>query len=43
MTVVLSQDNGGGAGGVIDQSQFPKVVSLMKSANNTLRRMEHSY
>lgn len=37
VTVVLSQDNGGSAGGVIDKSELSKVVSFMKSANNPLR------
>lgn len=37
LTVVLSQDNGGGAGSVVDQSELPKVVSFMKSTNDTLR------
>lgn len=36
VTVVLSQDNGGGAGSVIDESELPKVISFMKSTNNTL-------
>lgn len=36
VTVVLSQDNGGGAGSVIDESELPKVVSFMKSTNDTL-------
>lgn len=37
LTVVLSQDNGGGAGSVVDQSELPKVVSFMESTNDTLR------
>lgn len=36
VTVVFSQDNGGGAGGVIDKSKLSKVVSFVKRANNTL-------
>lgn len=37
LTVVLSQDNGGGAGSIVDESELPKVVSFMKSTNDTLR------
>lgn len=37
VTVVVSQDNGGSTGGVIDKSELSKVVSFMESANNTLQ------
>lgn len=36
VTVVLSQDNGGSTGSVIDESELPKVVSFVKSTNDTL-------
>lgn len=41
VTVVFSQDNGGGAGGVVDKSELSKVVSFVKRANNTLHSTGH--
>lgn len=37
VAVVLAQDDGGGARGVVDQGQLPEVVALVQSAHHTLR------
>lgn len=41
VAVVLPQDNGGSAGGIINKSKFSKVISLMKSAHNALCNNTH--
>lgn len=37
VAVVLPQDDGGGARGVVDQGELPEVIALVESAHHTLR------
>lgn len=39
LTVVLTQNNAGCSRGVVDQCQFPEIVSFVESADDTLIRM----
>lgn len=41
VAVVLPQDNGGSAGGVINKRELSKVIPLMKSAHNALCNSTH--